>query len=63
MSKNNGRRTSRVTSLYDYREQLGLFRRYLVTIDKAKLISEVVRSDIDSYIENEQKRGHEKHND
>lgn len=39
-----------------YKEHLGLFRRYLVSIDKTDLISRVIRQDMDKYVEQEKKR-------
>lgn len=51
------RRALRAETLRYYREQLGMFRRYLVTIDKTELISEVLRADIDNFIEWEKARG------
>lgn len=51
------RRGLRPDTIVYYRQQLGLFRRYLVTIDKTELISEVVRADIDNFVEHEKKRG------
>src|SRR5699024_8132972 len=51
------RRGLRPDSISFYRQNLGNFRRYLVQIDKLALISEILRSDIDNYVEYEQKRG------
>lgn len=51
------RRGLRPDSISFYRQNLGNFRRYLVQIDKLALISDVLRSDIDNYVEYEQKRG------
>jgi len=51
------RRGLRPDTISYYRQQLGMFRRYLVTIDKTTLISEVMRQDIDEYVEREKKRG------
>lgn len=51
------RRGLRPDTIVYYRNQLGMFRRFVVMIDKTELISEVVRGDIDDYVESEQKRG------
>ena len=51
------RRGLRPDTIVYYKQQLGLFRRYLVTIDKTELISEVLRHDIDNYVEWEKERG------
>jgi len=51
------RRGLRPDTISYYRQNLGIFRRYLVQIDKTELISEVVRTDIDNFVEYEQKRG------
>lgn len=51
------RRALRPDTIVYYRQQLGMFRRFLVIIDKTDLISGVVRADIDGFVEHEQKRG------
>lgn len=51
------RRALRPDTIVYYRNQLGLFRRFLVINDKIDLISEVVRADIDEFVEYEKRRG------
>lgn len=51
------RRALRPDTISYYRQQLGFFRRFLVTIDKTELIHEVIRSDIDDYVGWEKNRG------
>lgn len=51
------RRGLRPDTILFYRKNLGMFRRYLVINEKTELISEVVRADIDNFVEYEKKRG------
>src|SRR5690606_8079171 len=51
------RRALRDDTIEYYQRQLGMFRRYLVQIDKTALISEVSRSDIDNFVDYEKRRG------
>lgn len=51
------RRGLRPDSISYYRQHLGLFRRYLVTVDKTELVSEITREDINSFVDHEKKRG------
>ena len=51
------RRGLRPDTISYYRQNLGNFRRYLVQIEKTVLISEVLRTDVDNFVEYEQKRG------
>lgn len=51
------RRGLRPDTIVFYKNQLGLFRRYLVYIDKVDYISTVVRDDIDRMVEYEKGRG------
>lgn len=51
------RRGLRPDTISFYRQQLGLFRRFLVTLDKTELISQVLRLDIDKFVESEKARG------
>ena len=51
------RRSLRIDTISYYRQQLGLFRRYLISIDKTELISGVVRADIDTFVDREMERG------
>lgn len=51
------RRGLRPDTIEYYQKSLGLFRLFLVTIDKTEFISEVVRTDIDRFIDYEKERG------
>lgn len=51
------RRGLRPDTILYYKQQLGMFRRYLVSIEKTELISEVLRIDIDNYVDWEKGRG------
>lgn len=51
------RRALRPDTISYYRQQFGRFRRYLVLINKTAQIREVLRTDIDDYVEYEKKQG------
>lgn len=51
------RRGLRPDTISYYRQNVGMFRRYLVQVDKTDLISKVVRQDIDGFVEHEKARG------